>query len=111
MNASSWRSSRHRGDKFLIADLSSARQCGYKATEHTYRVDNTSHSGIKVASMRMTALARHNAPAHLVPMSTGGWISMRRLMEYMDYPPWFLVEIMRANVKARFSSCQVAMQR
>ena len=58
--------------------------------------------------MRMTALARHNAPGHHVPMSTGGWITMERLEEYMQYPPWFLVEIMRSNKKARFqllSSC------
>ena len=64
-----------KGDKFFIADLRSARQCGYKATEHTYRVHNPSHSVIKAASMRMTALARHNAPSHQVPMSTGGWIA------------------------------------
>ena len=37
---------------------------------------------------------------------------MRRLEEYMDFPPWFLVVIMRANVKARFqllSSCDAAL--
>ena len=61
--------------------------------------------------MRMTALCRHQAPALHVPMSTGGWITVQFLVAQLNLPPWFLVEIMRANKKARFqllSSCDAA---
>ena len=68
-----------KNEKFFIADLCSARQCGFKPNEHAYRVHNPDHSMIKSASMRMTALCRHQAPGLHVPMSTGGWITMEFL--------------------------------
>ena len=36
-----------RNEKCFIADLRSARQCGYKPNEHAYRVNNPDHSVIK----------------------------------------------------------------
>ena len=67
-----------------------------------YRVDNPSHSAIKDVSRTLSSLARHRAPVVLIAMSVGGWIRMDSVEQYCSRPAWLLIEVMRANEKARF---------
>ena len=90
------------GRKCFIADLRSARQCGYAENEGIYKISNPAHSAIQEASKTMSTLARHRAYAVNVPQSVGGWITIKRAEEYLDKPWWFLVEVARQNRKARF---------
>ena len=90
------------GRKCFIADLRSARQCGYAENERIYKISNPAHSAIQEASKIVSTLARHRAYAVNVPESVGGWITMKRAEEYLDKPWWFLVEVTRQNRKARF---------
>ena len=96
------------GHKCFIADLNSARQCGYTRDQRVYWVDNPSHSVVTDVSRMLSSLARHQAPVLMVPMIVLGWIRMDSVEQFCSCPAWFMIEAMRANVKARFqllSSC------
>ena len=96
------------GRKCFIANLKSARQCGYERCQRIYRIENVKHSEIFRVSRTLSSLGRHRAPVIKMPMSTGAWIQLGLVVEYCQRPAWFLIEIIRSSEKARFqllSSC------
>ena len=96
------------GRKCFIADLKNARQCGYTRDQRVYRVGSPSHSAITEVSRTLSSLGRHRAPVVRIPMNVGDWIQPGLVEEYCSRPAWFLIEVTRSNVKARFqllSSC------
>ena len=64
------------GRKCFIANLKSARQCGYTRNQRVYRVGNPPPSAITEVSRTLSSLGRHRAPVVRIPMSTGGWIQL-----------------------------------